>query len=68
MLRRLVMAAGVVALASIGTAQAPVDHFAAPAAGEVRAEVLSWVAEQGVTDKTVLEAVGTLWTVEGEVL
>ena len=66
MLRRMLLAATLAAIGTIGTAQAAVEHYAAPAADEVRAQALAWVAEQGVTDKTVLESVESLWKVEGQ--
>lgn len=66
MLRRLLATATFAAVASLGTAQAA-DHYAAPAADDVRAQALAWVAEQGVTDQTVQESVEKLWTFDGQV-
>jgi hypothetical protein len=57
-----------VAVASVGVAQAAADRYAAPSAPEVRSQALAWVAEQGVTDQAVLEAVAQLWTLEGQPL
>jgi hypothetical protein len=65
MLRRLLWAA-CVAVAPVGFAQAA-DRYAAPSAPEARDQALAWVAEQGVTDQAVLEAVAGVWTLDGEV-
>ena len=40
--------------------------YSTPAPADVRTKALQWVAERGVTDKTVLEAVGKEWAVEGD--
>ena len=41
------------------------DVYSPPTAADARTKALQWVAERGVTDKAVLEAVGKEWAVEG---
>lgn len=41
------------------------DVFSPPAPADVRTKALQWVAERGVTDKTVLENIGREWVIEG---
>lgn len=48
-----------------GAAIAADDVFAPPTAVDARTKALQWVAERGVTDKAILEAVGKEWAVEG---
>lgn len=41
------------------------DVYSSPAPDEVRTKALQWVAERGVTDKAILEAVGKEWAIDG---
>lgn len=44
------------------------DVFSPPSPADVRTKALQWVAERGVTDKTVLENIGREWVIEGNPL
>jgi len=50
---------------SLSPAFAANEVFSPPAPADVRTKALQWVAERGVTDKSVLENIGREWVLEG---
>lgn len=44
------------------------DVFSPPSPADVRTKALQWVAERGVSDKTILENIGREWVIEGNPL